>query len=110
MARFRPNGMIRTDFCVSYNSVRVNNESGRHRQGPGIITIVFGHIDTELKIKFFQVFRKGIDEAICFGDIVSRITQQFKLMSLEKYQFASLSFNVLQSIYCTSQVNSMGKF
>jgi hypothetical protein len=55
MLGFRPDGIIRIHLCVSQMPLLVNNESGRHRQGPGLITIMPGHIDAELEIQLFQL-------------------------------------------------------
>jgi hypothetical protein len=50
MCWLRAHRIIRIDLGVSYDRALVNNESGRHRQRPGIIAIVFGNIDAEFKV------------------------------------------------------------
>jgi len=46
----RADSIIRIDLGVTDDRALVNDESGRHRQCPGIITVVFGNIDAEFKI------------------------------------------------------------
>ncbi len=78
MLGFRSNRIIRIHFRVSYYPCLIDNEPARHGQGPGIISVVFGHINPKLKIKRFQIFRQCKYKTVFFGDLISRIAKQVK--------------------------------
>lgn len=78
MFRFGSNRVIRIHFRVSYHPFLIDNEPARHGQRPGIVSVVFGHIDPEFKVKRFQIFWQRKDKAVLFGDLISGIAKQIE--------------------------------
>ena len=53
----------------------VDHETGRDGEPPGAVAIALCEIDPELEIDVAQVGRQREDEAICLGDLITRVAQ-----------------------------------
>lgn len=89
MFRFGPYPIIGICFCVSYNRLAVNNESGRQGQCPGIICVVSGQVDAELQINASQIFRHRMHQPELTCNQIARIAENLKCQFFGFFQGAA---------------------
>lgn len=72
---FRPGCVIKPDIGIKYRSIFADEVTGRHRQGPALVTVMSFEIDSEGKVNFSQFVRNGKDYSKLVGNDVVLIAE-----------------------------------